>query len=123
MLTGPEVDVVRAQHRSRELGIAVRVLQRQPTPGQDTYRASGCLEAAHRDINRLGPRRWPEHIAVSNQRASEAIFAVTVAVREAILVGDPFLVHVRIVPGLAPHHFATSMIDADRRTARVMLSD
>jgi hypothetical protein len=123
MLAGSEVDVVRAQHRSCELGVGVGVLQRQPTSGQDTDRAPSCLEASYRDINRLRPGRWPEHLAVSNQRTDEAVFAVTVAMREAILVGDPFLVDVRIVPGQAPHHLATSMIDPDCRAAGIMFGD
>jgi len=43
--------------------------------------------------------------------------------REAILIGDPLLVDVGIVPRQASHDDAASMIDPDRRTAGVMLGN
>src|SRR5688500_15865511 len=113
MLACPEVDVVRAEHSPRELGIAVCVFQRQPAPGQHPDRASGGLEAAYGNVDRLRPGGWPEHIAVPDERIAEAVFAVPVPMSEAILVGDPFLVDGRIVPGQAAHHLATAVIDPD----------
>src|SRR5688572_13791126 len=123
MLACPEVDVVRAQYRTRELGIAVRVFQRQPTPGQYPDRASGRLEAAYGNVNRLGPGGRPEHIAVPDERVGEAVLTVPVAVSEAILVGNPFLIDVWIVARQTSHHLATSVIDPDRRAAGVMFGD
>src|SRR5215218_8395980 len=123
MLAGPEVDVVRAEHSPRELGIAVCVFHRQPPSGQYPDRASGGFETAYGNVNRLRPRGWAEHIAVPDERTSEAVFAVPVPMSEAILVGDPFLVDGRIVPGQATHHLAAAVIDTDRRAAGVMFGD
>ena len=42
---------------------------------------------------------------------------------EAVLVGDPLLVDLGVVAREAAHHLAAAVVDADRRTARVVLGD
>ena len=123
VLPGPEVDVVGAEHGSSELRIAVGVLQGEPPTGQHADRVSRCPETLHGYIDCFGPGCWPQYVTISHQRSGKAIVEIPVAMREAIFVGDPLLIDLRIVPGEAAHHGATSMINADRRAAGVMLGD
>src|SRR5262245_12059782 len=123
MLPCPEVDVVSAENRARELGIGVSVLQREPTAGKHPNRVAGGLEAPDRYADCLGPGCRAKHVAVLNQRAGEAVVQLPVAMREAIFVSDPLLIDVWIIPGQAAHHDAASMINPNRRTAGVMSGD
>ena len=63
MLAGPEVDVVRAEHRTGELGVRVRVLHGQPATGQHARGPAGRLQALDRDVDGLRPGRRPQHAA------------------------------------------------------------
>ena len=117
MLPRPEVDVVGAQDGAGELGVAVRVLEGKSTAGQDPDRTACGLEALHGHVDRFRPGGRPEHVTVADQRAGETVFAVSVTMREPILVGDPLLIDVGIIPGQTSHHDAASVIDPDGRGA------
>src|SRR5690606_20161231 len=99
-----------------------------PSAGQ--HRAgAGRGEATGCDGERLGPgRRAQLTVAtvldpVTDLRVGEAVRGAGVAEREAVLVGDPLLVDLRVVAGEATHDLAAAVVDADRGAARVVLGD
>ena len=111
----PEVDVVRTQHHSGELRVAVGVLQGEPATGEHAgpvaerergplRRSAGRLQAADRYVDRLRPGRGPEHASLAYQRPGQPVLTPPVREGVPVLIGDPLLVDLRVVPGHPAHH-------------------
>src|SRR5699024_2104008 len=108
-----------------ELGVAVGVLDGQATAGQYAGLAFGCAQSTSSDgeRGRPGGRLELAAVRIAYERPGEAIGLTRVHEREAVLVGDPLLVHLGVVTGETTHHLAATMIDPDRRAASVVLGD
>ena len=128
------VDVVGAEHDARELLVRVRVLHRDAAAwkhadalgllvGDGARLACGGLEACGRGLERLGPRHLDELAVLADERPGQAVGLVLPREGEAVLVGDPVLVHHGVVVGEPAQDLAATVVGADRASRGVVLGD
>ena len=110
-----------AQGVAGEGGVRLRVLQGQSPTGQHAHR-TGTGQALSGDGDGLQPGRRPELAVLTDHRRGEPV-TDGVAEAEAVLVGDPLLVDLRVVAGETTHDLAAAVVDADRGAAGVVLGD
>ena len=102
----------------------VRVLHGQPAAGQDADAAVrlGRGEPAGCDVEGVFPGRRHELARrVAHERVRQAVRAALPPEGETVLVGDPVLVDLRVLPRQPAQDLAAPVVDADGRARGVVL--
>ena len=119
--TNASVNRIGADDSASELAPCPGIFETQATAGQEA-RLIRSFETLTDTVKSIRPRGRNQCAVFANQRGGQAILLVPLE-SEAILVGDPLFVDLRIVAGHTTDNLTATDIDAERRTGSIMLGN